>query len=148
MTYGGIYRDVYLDIKNPVYIQDVFVKTSSNHLESEITLEGGDVPEGYTVEQKVVSAASSGGEPSACITTAAAKKILTACDASPVVAWTLENPALYNLVTVLKNEKGKAVDTKTVRFVSGIYVLMKLDFTSTIRRLSSADLTAIRAIRM
>ncbi|MBB5218007.1 glycoside hydrolase family 2 protein [Treponema rectale] len=116
MTYGGIYRDVYLDIKNPVYIQDVFVKTSSNHLESEITLEGGDVPEGYTVEQKVVSAASLGGEPSACITTAAAKKILTACDASPVVAWTLENPALYNLVTVLKNEKGKAVDTKTVRF--------------------------------
>ncbi|MCM1040498.1 MAG: glycoside hydrolase family 2 protein [Ruminococcus sp.] len=27
MTYGGIYRDVYLDIKNPVYIQDVFVRT-------------------------------------------------------------------------------------------------------------------------
>lgn len=27
MTYGGIYRDVYLDIKEPAYIEDVFVKT-------------------------------------------------------------------------------------------------------------------------
>ena len=27
MTYGGIYRDVYLDIKNPTYIEDVFVST-------------------------------------------------------------------------------------------------------------------------
>lgn len=27
MTYGGIYRDVYLDIKNPVYLQDIFVRS-------------------------------------------------------------------------------------------------------------------------
>lgn len=27
MTYGGIYRDVYIDIKNPTYIEDVFVST-------------------------------------------------------------------------------------------------------------------------
>lgn len=27
MTYGGIYRDVYLDIKEPVYLQDIFVRT-------------------------------------------------------------------------------------------------------------------------
>jgi len=27
MTYGGIYRDVYLDIKNPTYMSDVFVST-------------------------------------------------------------------------------------------------------------------------
>ncbi len=27
MTYGGIYRDVYIDIKNPTYIDDVFVST-------------------------------------------------------------------------------------------------------------------------
>lgn len=27
MTYGGIYRDVYIDIKNPIYIDDVFVST-------------------------------------------------------------------------------------------------------------------------
>lgn len=27
MTYGGIYRDVYLDVKNPVYMSDVFAST-------------------------------------------------------------------------------------------------------------------------
>ncbi|MDE6750883.1 MAG: glycoside hydrolase family 2 protein [Lachnospiraceae bacterium] len=27
MTYGGIYREVYLDIKEPVYLQDIFVRT-------------------------------------------------------------------------------------------------------------------------
>lgn len=116
MTYGGIYRDVYIDIKNPIYIKDVFVKTKSNHMESEVTLEGDEIPEGYTIFQKVVSAASVKGEASAMITSPALKKTLTSCEASPVLAWTLENPALYNLVTEVKNEKGKVVDTKTVRF--------------------------------
>ena len=27
MTYGGIYRDVYLDIKDEVYLDDVFIRT-------------------------------------------------------------------------------------------------------------------------
>ena len=27
MTYGGIYRDVYIDVKNPTYIEDIFVST-------------------------------------------------------------------------------------------------------------------------
>ncbi len=37
MTYGGIYRDVYLDIKNKTHINDVFVFTT-NVLEDEKTL--------------------------------------------------------------------------------------------------------------
>ncbi|MCI5822334.1 MAG: glycoside hydrolase family 2 TIM barrel-domain containing protein [Lachnospiraceae bacterium] len=28
MTYGGIYRDVYLEVKNPMYLEDVFLKPS------------------------------------------------------------------------------------------------------------------------
>lgn len=27
MTYGGVYRDVYLEIKSPIYLKDVFVRT-------------------------------------------------------------------------------------------------------------------------
>ncbi|MCM1145397.1 MAG: glycoside hydrolase family 2 protein [Blautia sp.] len=43
MTYGGIYRDVFLDIKNPVYLEDVFIhseleKGRSASLISQITL--------------------------------------------------------------------------------------------------------------
>ena len=36
MTYGGIYRDVYLDIKNPAYMEDVFL-----HAEVKTTEESG-----------------------------------------------------------------------------------------------------------
>lgn len=30
MTYGGIYRDVFLEIKNPIYLQDIFVQTETS----------------------------------------------------------------------------------------------------------------------
>lgn len=117
MTYGGIYRDVYLEIKNPIYIEDVFVKTKSNHFETEITLNTQENLEGYTIYQEVVNAAGVNVEPSAKIKTGiSGQKILTSADAQPVVAWTLENPTLYNLVTELKNPNGKTVDKKIVRF--------------------------------
>lgn len=41
MTYGGIYRDVYIDIKNPTYIEEVFVSTK---LASQV-VEFGDDPD-------------------------------------------------------------------------------------------------------
>ncbi len=37
MTYGGIYRDVYLEVKEDVYLEDVFVSYDSN-IQSQITL--------------------------------------------------------------------------------------------------------------
>lgn len=39
MTYGGIYRDVYLEIKELTYIQDVFVKTKEKTIIEEIEVE-------------------------------------------------------------------------------------------------------------
>ncbi len=117
MTYGGIYRDVYLDIKNPLYIEDVFIKTSSNHFETQITLNSDQEIEDCTILQQVVNANGAEVEPSAVISTGVSgKKILTSANAQPVVAWTLENPVLYNLVTELKNSKGKTIDKKIVRF--------------------------------
>lgn len=119
MTYGGIYRDVYLEIKNPVYIKDVFVKTKNNHFESEITLSGP--AEGYTISQRIVSAAEEdegiAERISAQISTGVpGEKVLTSADADHIVAWSLENPALYYAITELLNEKGKIVDTHKVRF--------------------------------
>ena len=51
MTFGGIYRDVYLDIKESVYISDVFVKPEiTGKIVSEVTV-NGDIPEGlYAVQ--------------------------------------------------------------------------------------------------
>ena len=41
MTYGGIYRDVYLEVKNPLYIEDVFVRTKGKAYEADVKLSNG-----------------------------------------------------------------------------------------------------------
>lgn len=115
MTYGGIYRDVYLEVKNPVFIEDVFVKTKANHFETEITLNTDEHIEGFSVIQRVEKE-STGIQAAHIRTGVPGRKILTAADAQPVSAWTTEKPVLYNLITELANEKGKTVDRKTVRF--------------------------------
>ena len=58
MTYGGIYRDVYLDIKNRIYLQDVFVRTELRSVDrgsadviSEITL--NETAEGLAIRQYI-----------------------------------------------------------------------------------------------
>lgn len=38
MTYGGIYRDVYLEIKNPSYIKDIFLKSDLTKLPTKTLL--------------------------------------------------------------------------------------------------------------
>ena len=117
MTYGGIYRDVYLEIKNPIFIEDVFVKTKSNHFSSEVKLNTLQNAEGYSIRQKILPFTNAKAEPSAEIETGIKSlATLTAADPSPVQAWSLEHPTLYVLTTELLNEKGKTVDTKSVRF--------------------------------
>ena len=51
MTYGGIYRDVYLDIKEQCYIEDVFVKSEhTGKIVSDITL-NGSIPQNAQIKQ-------------------------------------------------------------------------------------------------
>ena len=119
MTYGGIYRDVYLEVKNPIYIEDIFVKTKKNHFETEVTLNKGDIPSGYTLHQAVVGTANVADTAKSIVEVhigVAGQRTLTEAAAAPVVAWSLETPALYKLVTELFDADGKLVDTKTVRF--------------------------------
>ncbi len=113
MTYGGIYRDVYLEIKNEIFIQDVFVKTKANHFETEITL--NDYAENFSILQTVEKCDSK--NPVAQINTGVpSKKILTSSSATPVFFWSVEQPVLYNLITQLVDGKGKIADEKIVRF--------------------------------
>ena len=54
MTYGGIYRDVYLDIKENCYISDVFVKPEfTGKIISDITLDG-EIPSGAKIRQTAI----------------------------------------------------------------------------------------------
>ena len=51
MTYGGIYRDVYLDVKGEAYISDLFIKPNTNgEIISEIKI-SGELAEGITLRQ-------------------------------------------------------------------------------------------------
>ena len=48
LTYGGLYREAYIDVKNETYIKDVFVKTIDNtmpwrNIETDITVGGKNI---------------------------------------------------------------------------------------------------------
>ncbi len=101
MTYGGIYREVHLDVKEKDHIKDVFVYADMNkvaHIKTEI--EGN-------------------GELTAKITEVKSGKVVLegkcGTDAELPVGdaelWTLENPALYDLTMTLTSG-----DSYTVRF--------------------------------
>jgi len=106
LTYGGIYRDVYLDIKEPSYIADVFAKPeTSGRLVSEVTI-GGELPEGLLLRQF----AGIGG-----------KRFLVAEGTAPILEgfvenvrlWSVDEPTLYELETQLLLD-GRVLDVHKV----------------------------------
>ena len=115
MTYGGIYRDVYLDVKNPLYIEDIFVKTSGTEYNAEVKVAGNDGTKQYKITHTLKSA------PNVKFTTEPEQEIRM---------WTVEEPYLYVLLTELLDDKGNLLDSKETRFgfrdirydVSGFYL--------------------------
>ena len=104
MTYGGIYREVRLDVKDKDYIKDVFVSAGADR------------------KVKIKTDIEGEGELVAMITEVTSGKVLFAepCkkEAEITVAeaelWTLEKPCLYELAMTLRN--GDSEDTFTTRF--------------------------------
>ncbi len=93
MTYGGLYREVYLRIVDKSFISDVFAKPGSDGtLKSEVTSENGA---GLTVRQKVFF-----GEEEVC---SGEFKAGAECalKVPGVRLWELAEPNLYTLVTEL-----------------------------------------------
>ena len=63
MTYGGIYRDVYIDVKEKCFIEDVFaIPEYTGKIESRITL-NGDIPNGAKIRQTVTLLADGTSQP-------------------------------------------------------------------------------------
>ncbi len=114
----GIFRDVYLELKNKVYIDDISIETKANDFNTRIQLTCDDIElcNNYIIEQKVVSVSDSKSVCAQIVTGINGKIILTSAKALGVSAWSLEHPVLYELVTEIKNEKEKVVDTKVIRF--------------------------------
>lgn len=117
MTFGGIYRDVYLEIKNPVYIKNINIATDLNHFTSVVELNTEENIKGYSLTQKITPYNYPKAEPCAELTSGIKGiNTFTASDPAPVVQWSLETPELYVLETNLFNGEDKLVDTKKIRF--------------------------------
>lgn len=116
MTYGGLYREVYIEVKDTCYIEDVFVKTkrilkNSYELKGEVTLSNGTElikeKEGLVFKQKLMAmdghviASYAEGEDT--------RKV------NDITEWSLEQPKLYMLQTDLY-ENGRLTDSKCVKF--------------------------------
>ncbi|MGN0141210.1 MAG: glycoside hydrolase family 2 TIM barrel-domain containing protein [Roseburia sp.] len=143
MTYGGIYRDVYLDICGENYLADVFVHTNVDAgktvVLSEVSLDG-QPREGFILRQsirKLKEASSENGseqnlkpvEEGAAVTGQSGEGAFRLLGEKPAHGtqlhlefpveqaslWSVEHPALYELRTELLRD-GTVLDEKTVTF--------------------------------
>ena len=119
MTYGGIYRDVYLDIKEPVYISDIFHKSNNwsfkghtAELITEISVNREEI--GLFVRQSIKNKRS--GEWDVLGECSIGSGKLTLCYAvNDVEFWSINHPNLYEIKTELIRG-GEVLEIKRSRF--------------------------------
>ena len=107
LTYGGLYREVWLDVRAGTYIEDVFVTTPAlDRAKVELTVDG-EAPAGARV--RILDAAG------ACVAEQSGHGSfeLSVPGAMP---WTLDKPALYTCEAELLDGSGAVCDTQRVRF--------------------------------
>ena len=97
MTYGGIYRDVYIDVKGAAYISDIFLKPSTNgDVVSDIKIIGDNL-DGVTVRQSAFF-----GDEEIIFGEIPAESALTLKNSiENIRLWDVENPNLYTIRTEL-----------------------------------------------
>ena len=113
MTYGGIYRDVYIDIKENCYISDVFVKPEfTGKIVSDITLDG-EIPQNAKIRQ---TAFFIGDEKEISVAENEVSKSEFSIDGyiENVKLWDVEHPHRYLIHTELIAD-GKTVDVHEVK---------------------------------
>ncbi len=109
LTYGGLYRDVWLDLRPAQRIEDLFVCTPdlrTAHISCRAPLEAGDA-----LRFEVLSEA---GELLACQTAEPGRRELT-LPVPQARPWTLESPVLYRCRATLL-VKGRAGDAQETLF--------------------------------
>ena len=95
MTYGGIYRDVYVDVKPAVYIADVFAKgRRDGSLTCEVKIKG-EITEGMKVRQKI----SLDGEEAFLCETNAENEMTLVSRLDNCSPWSVDSPTVYTLST-------------------------------------------------
>ena len=110
MTYGGIYRDVYIDLKPKTYISDVFAMPSaSGEIECVATI-FGEIPDGMKFRQSI----EIDGEIQTLCDFDAKNKLTVSSFAKNIMPWDVDNPNLYMLTTELLLE-GEVVDSHSTK---------------------------------
>lgn len=107
LAYGGLYREVWLDVRNATYIEDVFVMTPSvSSADITLTVSGKAARRRVSILDRdgTLCAQAEGDGDAFRIDCPAAR------------AWSLDEPNLYFLRAELLDEDGAVTDEKTVRF--------------------------------
>ncbi|MBR6093841.1 MAG: glycoside hydrolase family 2 protein [Lachnospiraceae bacterium] len=134
MTYGGIYRDVYLEVKDPAHVEDAYV---SGDMDGRIRLDFTATAAaagkkltvsvgGVTLGEEILQTGNKSGEDAAGDQADNAKNqadtakepihLLREYAISSPLLWSPEVPNLYTIKMTLEDEFGVVSDEKEVRF--------------------------------
>lgn len=116
LTYGGIYRETFLEIKESIYLQDVFVSTdcveqAQKGLRSAISICG--YQENLRIEQVLSTLTGVCIQKNGFLVSEATSSFYSKIDG--VSCWDIEEPNLYLLSTNLYHHD-KLIDQKVTRF--------------------------------
>ncbi len=110
MTYGGIYREVYLDVKPTTYISDVFVRAKANgEIDSDIKI-SGDISKKMKVRQSIYI----NGFDYLLGEMGAENELTVLSVARNIKPWHVDNPSLYTVKTELLQGRS-VIDAKEIR---------------------------------
>ena len=111
MTYGGIYRDVYLDVKEKTYLQDVFLHTDLQTMTAEITRNIDTV----NSVCRISLCKKSLDETELCKENLHGLKQHLQFSCPEVELWDVDHPNLYDIkIELLEDEK--VIDEKVISF--------------------------------
>lgn len=112
MTYGGIYRDVYIETGDRAVIKDAFVYTpKTDKLGVRVTTDGAD--DGDIVETAV---SDSSGQVIHKFYSEISRNMTEIREhVTGVTEWTLSNPELYTITITLRHLRDDSIDKKCIR---------------------------------
>lgn len=112
MTYGGIYRDVYLEILNPSHISDIYIHTGHSNKGWYIVSEIEATADG-SIRQFIRKKGEDEFKELASNNTAN-KTVIIKKYIDNIEAWSPENPVLYEIKTELLNERGELLHERII----------------------------------
>ncbi|MCR5230124.1 MAG: glycoside hydrolase family 2 protein [Solobacterium sp.] len=105
LTYGGIYRDVWLDVRNSVYLKDVYVRTPEiSKAVVEYKVDGN--PEGMLLETEIIDQDGITVKSLSCSAGGSSFEF----NMKSVIPWNTDKPYLYTARFSLKDH-GQIIDT-------------------------------------